>query len=65
MKWSEWSESFAIFAKYSKGADGTAAAHDEVFAGPDPRTVQSEDYQRLLALGWRDDIKHACFRRGT
>jgi hypothetical protein len=64
VKWTEWSESFTIFAKYSDGSnDHTAAEHDEVFSGPDPDVVSREDVARLEALGWRADAKLGCFCR--
>lgn len=65
MKWCDWAEAFTIFAKYSDGADHVAAEHDEVFAGPDPDVVSSEDVARLEALGWRADAKLGCFGKFT
>lgn len=56
MTFAEWIESMQIFAKYAPdGVDsyGTIhAAHDEIFMGPDPEKVSSEDNARLEELRW-------------
>jgi hypothetical protein len=50
----EWIESFEIFKKYEANDGLGAAGHDEVFAGPDPELVSSEDRTRLEQLGWNE-----------
>lgn len=48
----EWIESFQIFEKYEATDGLIGAAHDEVWAGPDPVKVSAEDVERLEKLGW-------------
>jgi hypothetical protein len=50
----EWIESFEIFKKYNATGGLEAAEHDEVFAGPNPNVVSSEDLVRLEQLGWNE-----------
>lgn len=50
----EWIESFEIFKKYEATGGLEAAKHDEVFAGPNPNVISSEDLVRLEKLGWNE-----------
>jgi hypothetical protein len=56
VKYSEWAESFQIFAKYGDGAEVTAG-HDEMWAGPSAEIVAEADRTRLSDLGWRADTE--------
>ncbi len=48
-------EAFMIFAKYpNEYHDISRAEHDEIWAGPDPEVVSTEDKLRLEELGWND-----------
>lgn len=59
-----WIEAFQIFAKYMPEGEWfeVAAEHDEIYAGPNPETVTSEDKARLEELGWHD-FEEECFQR--
>ena len=50
----EWIESFEIFKKYKDEEGLSAANHDEVFGGPNPEVVSTEDIKRLNELGWNE-----------
>ena len=54
MKWSEWAESFTIFAKYGDEDYMVCAEHDIVYAGPHDfgDKITPEDIKRLDELGW-------------
>jgi hypothetical protein len=52
--YAQYSEAFAIFAKYADNkTDALFANHEALSAGPeDPNTVSEEDRKRLKELGW-------------
>lgn len=54
--WRAWIEAFTIFSKYEDMALGSIVAeHDEIYAGPDPSKVSTDDKERLLTCGWEID----------
>jgi hypothetical protein len=53
--YTQWAESFAIFAKYEPKGRDVNAQHDELWAGPDANKISVEDHERLVALGWDCD----------
>jgi len=58
-----FSEAFAIFAKYEEGEFDTDAEHDEIFSGPSPKIVSTEDTKRLQELGWSPEESLGRWRR--
>lgn len=50
----DYTEAFRIFGKYENTGAFLRAEHDELWAGPDPKSVTTEDKARLEELGWND-----------
>ncbi len=60
----EMARAMEIFASYPVNRGGNvSAAHDEIWAGPDPTVVSAEHLAELEQLGWRASESHETFHK--
>ena len=52
---------FGRMLERGSSARSVGVAHDVIYAGPDPSTVNERDLKRLDELGWHPDTEFDCF----
>lgn len=61
MTYSNYIKAFEIFDKYENNGE-LHAEHDEIYGGPSPALVSTEDLSELDALGWSDSGEGSFMR---